>query len=65
MQSLLEGLIVNSIQSYYRVNDYKVIKRMVKDSKTFSIGLDPFKAVSDIKVIGGYHRYYPSAYKKI
>ena len=55
----------NSIRSYYRVNDYKIIKRMVKDSKTFSIGLDPFKAVvSDIKVIGGYYRYYPSAYKK-
>ncbi len=54
----------NSIKSYYRAEDYEVIKKMVKNSKTFSIGLDPFKAVvSNIKVIGGFHRYYPLAYK--
>ena len=55
----------NSIRSYYRVDDYKVVKKIVKNSKTFSIGLDPFKAVvSNIKVLGGYYRYYPLEYKK-
>ena len=54
-----------SINSYYRFEDYKVIKDFVKNNRTYSIGLDPFKAVvSDIMVVGGYYRYYPSKYKE-
>ena len=54
----------SSFKSYYRVKDFKIIKKYVGESKTFSIGFDPFiSVVNDIKVIDGYYRYYPMAYK--
>ncbi len=54
----------SSFKSYYRIKDFETIKKYVGNNKTFSIGFDPFiSVVNDIKVIGGYYRYYPIAYK--
>ena len=50
---------------YYQFDNYKLIKNIVKDSRTISIGADPMIAVmNDIKVIDGYHTVYPLSYKK-
>ena len=44
-----------------KFEDYKLIKKLVKDNRTFSIGLDPYKAlVSDIKVTGELSDTLPS-----
>ena len=65
-EKLINGsYYASTINSYYKFEDYKLIKKLVKDNRTFSIGLDPYKAlVSDIKVTGGYHTHYPLIYKK-
>ena len=49
---------------YYKFDDYRVIKEIVKNSRVMSVGLDPMIAVmNDIKVIDGYHEIYPKSYK--
>ena len=54
----------SSFEGYYRKGDFKIIKNYVGEKRTFSIGFDPFvSVVNDIKVTGGYYRYYPLAYK--
>ena len=54
----------SSFKSYYRSKDFKIIKKLVGEKKTFTIGHDPFvSVVNNIKVTGGYYRYYPLAYK--
>ena len=65
-EKLINGsYYASTINSYYKFEDYKLIKKLVKDNRTFSIGLDPYKAlVSDIKVTGGYQTHYPLIYKK-
>ncbi len=60
----LRSYYASSFKSYYRSKDFKTIKKYVGESKTFSIGYDPFiSVVNNIKVIDGYYRYYPAAYK--
>ena len=60
----LRSYQASSFKSYYRSKDYKIIKKLVGDNKVFIIGHDPFvSVVNDIKVMGGYYRYYPLAYK--
>jgi hypothetical protein len=60
----LRSYQASSFKSYYRSKDYKIIKKLVGDNKTFIIGHDPFvSVVNNIKVMGGYYRYYPLAYK--
>ena len=51
-------------ESYYRFDDYAEIKKIVKQNRIMSIGLDPMIAVmSNIYVIDGYHTQYPKNYK--
>lgn len=53
-----------TFDSYYRFKDYEFIKKIVKDSRVMSVGLDPMIAVmNDIRVIDGYHTIYPLSYK--
>lgn len=50
---------------YYNFYDYGEIKKIVKDSRVISVGLDPMVAVyNGIKTIDGYHNLYPLDYKK-
>jgi len=54
----------SSFEGYFREGDFKIIKNYVGKEKTFSIGYDPYvSVVNNIKVTGGYYRYYPLAYK--
>ena len=54
-----------TFDKYYRFEDYKYIKSIVKESRVMSIGLDPMIAVmNDLKVIDGYHTLYPKNYHK-
>ena len=53
-----------TFKGYYDYENYKYIKSLVGDSRTMSIGLDPMVAVmNNIKVIDGYHIFYPLNYK--
>ena len=53
-----------TFEGYYDYENYKYIKSIVNNSRTISIGLDPMvAAMNDIKVIDGYHTFYPLAYK--
>jgi len=53
-----------TFDNYYKFEDYKFIKYIVKDSRVMSVGLDPMIAVmNDIRVIDGYHTIYPLSYK--
>ena len=50
--------------TYFRFDDYNKIKKIVKDERIMSVGLDPMIAVmSNIKVIDGYYTQYPLNYK--
>ena len=54
-----------TFEGYYSHYDYKIIKDVVKNDRTLSVGLDPMVAVqNDIFVMDGYHSLYPLAYKK-
>ena len=45
-------------------NDYKKIKKFVKNDRVISVGYDPMIAVmNDMNVIDGYHNIYPVRYK--
>tara|TARA_B110000967_G_scaffold138726_1_gene141670 strand:- start:5681 stop:7276 length:1596 start_codon:yes stop_codon:yes gene_type:complete len=54
-----------TFKGYYYFYDYDSIKKIVKNKRTISFGLDPMVAVfHDINVIDGYHTIYPLSYKK-
>jgi hypothetical protein len=53
-----------TFNKYYKFDDYKFVKSIVKNSRVMSVGLDPLIAVmNDMKVIDGYHTIYPKSYK--
>jgi hypothetical protein len=53
-----------TFDKYYQFDDYKFIKKIVKESRVLSVDLDPMVAVmNNIKVIDGYHNIYPNDYK--
>ena len=55
----------NTFDNYYNFQDYKIIKKIVREKRVISIGLDPLIAVAnDIPVVDGYHNLYPLSYKK-
>lgn len=55
---------IYTFDGYYSYEEYKEIKRIVKNKRIISIGLDPMVAVmNDIKTIDGYHTLYPLSYK--
>ncbi len=54
-----------TFSGYYNHYDYLKIKKIVKDNRVISIGVDPMVAVyHDMKVMDGYHTIYPLSYKK-
>lgn len=54
-----------TFSGYYKFYNYDEIKKIVKNERTISIGLDPMVAVyHGIKVLDGYHNLYPLTYKK-
>lgn len=54
-----------TFKGYYNYYDYTKIKKIVKDKRTLSVGIDPMVAViHNIKVLDGYHNLYPLTYKK-
>ena len=53
-----------TFDGFYVPNKYKNIKRIVKNDRIISIGLDPMAAIAnDIRTIDGYHNLYPLSYK--
>ena len=53
-----------TFDGYYLPNEYKKIKKIVKDKRVVSVGFDPMVAIiNDIKTIDGYHNLYPLHYK--
>ena len=55
---------IYTFNGYYSYEDYKEIKRVVKNQSVLSIGLDPMVAnVNNIKSVDGYHGMYPLSYK--
>ena len=56
---------VYTFNGYYMKSDYQKIKKIVKNKRTISLGMDPMVAVmNDIYVIDGYHNLYPLKYKR-
>lgn len=56
---------IYTFNGYYSYKDYMEIKKIVKDSRILSIGLDPMVAImNNIKTIDGYHTLYPKTYKE-
>ena len=56
--------VTKTFDNYYKFDDYKYIKNIIKKERVMSVGLDPMIAVmNDIKVIDGYHNIYPLSYK--
>ena len=59
------GKEIYSWDSYFHKNEYEEIKKIVKNKRIMSVGLDPLVAVvNDMKVIDGYHTLYHASYKK-
>ena len=55
----------NSFDSYFRIETYKKIKKLIGNSRVASVGVNPMIApMNDINVIDGYHQMYPLSYKK-
>ena len=55
---------IYTFSGYYSQDAYQEIKKIVKNKRVLSIGLDPMVAiVNDIKTIDGYHNLYPLSYK--
>jgi hypothetical protein len=53
-----------TFEGFYYPNQYKNIKKIVKNERIISIGFDPMAAIAnDIKTIDGYHNLYPLSYK--
>lgn len=54
-----------TFDGYYNYYDYSKIKKIVKNKRILSVGVDPMVAVyHDINVMDGYHTIYPLSYKK-
>ena len=54
-----------TFKGYYLYDEYLEIKKIVKDKRTMSVGLNPMvAAMNDIKTIDGYFTVYPLSYKK-
>lgn len=55
---------VISFDSYYKIEIYDKIKKVVGDSRVASVGIDPMIApMNDIKAIDGYHQMFSLSYK--
>ena len=55
----------NSFDSYFRIETYKKIKKLIGNSRVASVGVNPMIApMNDINVIDGYHQMYALSYKK-
>ena len=53
-----------SFDNYYRVNDYREIKKIVENNAVISIGINPMiAAMNEIKIVDGYYNMYPKTYK--
>ena len=53
-----------TFDGYYNVKNYNEFSKIIKNKRTISIGVDPLVAVyNNIKVLDGYHTYYPLKYK--
>ena len=56
---------IYTFKGYYLYQDYEKIKKIVKNQRTMSVGLDPMVSVMNgIYVVDGYHSIYPLKYKK-
>ena len=54
-----------TFKGYYSYDKYLEIKKIVKNKRTMSVGLNPMVAVmNDIKAIDGYYTVYPLTHKK-
>lgn len=54
-----------TFDGYYNHYDYSEIKKIIKNKRAISVGVDPMVAVyHDIYVMDGYHTIYPLDYKK-
>lgn len=54
-----------TFKGYYNYYDYQSVKKIVKNKRTISVGLDPMVAAfHNIGVIDGYYTLYPLSYKK-
>ena len=54
-----------TFSGYYSYDDYSEIKKIVKNKRTMSVGLNPMiAAINEIKVIDGYYNIYPLSHKK-
>jgi len=55
---------IYTFNGYYSYEDYEEIKKVVKNKRVLSIGLDPMVAImNNMKTIDGYHALYPLSYK--
>jgi len=55
---------IYTFNGYYSYDDYEEIKKVVKNKRILSIGLDPMVAImNNMKTIDGYHALYPLSYK--
>ncbi len=55
---------IYTFKGYYSQDAYQEIKKIVKNKRVLSIGLDPMVAVvNNINTIDGYHNLYPLSYK--
>jgi hypothetical protein len=56
---------IYTFKEYYLHEDYKKLKKIIKNDRVMSIGVDPMVAiVNNIGTIDGYHNIYPLNYKK-
>ena len=56
---------IYTFKGYYLEKEFLDLKKLIKDDRVISLGLDPMVAVmNDINVIDGYHNLYPLKYKK-
>ena len=55
---------IYTFKGYYSKDNYLEIKKIVKNDRVLSVGLDPMVAImNNIKTIDGYHNLYPNEYK--
>tara|TARA_B100000941_G_scaffold282861_1_gene251781 strand:- start:1077 stop:2813 length:1737 start_codon:yes stop_codon:yes gene_type:complete len=60
----IKSYFASTFHDYYRFGDIKSLKSKINNNRVFSIGFDPMVfVVNDIRVTGGYYRYYPLDYK--
>ena len=55
---------IYTFDGYYLFEDYIKLKKIIKNDRTISLGIDPMIAiVNNIGTIDGYHNVYPLSYK--